>query len=395
MAAQDYSVLIVDHNDVVRERIVRHLDSLGYCVIQCSTAVSALTIAAAQEPDAILCNLKLLSLDGTPLLQLLARDLSVAPVIALSDSNEIDEVLGALRSGACDYINTSALEIDVLDLSVARASDQGALRRENREYRERLEQANSELKTSLRALRQDQQAGRHVQLKMLPPDKKQIGNFTLSHRIVPSLLLSGDFVEYFTVGSHHLVFFIADVSGHGASSAFVTVLLKNLFARKRSDYGHQRDNAVLSPVQMLRRANLELLNTQIGKHVTMCVGVIDQQDNTLCYSVAGHLPLPILTSHGKAQFLEGEGMPVGLFADASYSEQTMALPQEFLLTLFSDGILETLTPDGVIAKESALLECLSRPELDSIEKLSTVLGIDKIDEAPDDIAVLLVSRVSN
>ena len=394
MAAQDHSVLIVDDDNAVRDLIARHLNQQGYDVIVGSSADDAHRLALDSYPDAVFCDVHISNDAGEPLLQVLARDPGIAPIIALSDGNRTDDVLGALRLGAGDYFNTADLDLDVLNLSTARAVEQGALRRENREYRKRLEQINSDLEASLKLLRQDQQAGRHVQLKMLPPAKKAFDDYQFSHHIVPSLLLSGDFIDYFTVGDHHLVFFIADVSGHGASSAFVTVLLKNLFARKRSDFVHRRDEVVRSPAQMLSRANAELLNTQIGKHVTMCVGVIDQRDNSLCYSVAGHLPLPVLTTAGKARYLEGEGMPVGLFEDASYNEQRISLPDDFELALFTDGILETLGVDGVIAQEQVLLARIAETGLGSIEKICTTLGVDKVEEAPDDIAVLLISKVS-
>ena len=59
--------------------------------------------------------------------------------------------------------------------------------------------------------------------------------------------MSGDFTDYFKVGKSKVVFFLADVSGHGSSSAFATVLLKNLFARKRSDYLRRDDKTVIQP----------------------------------------------------------------------------------------------------------------------------------------------------
>jgi sigma-B regulation protein RsbU (phosphoserine phosphatase) len=101
--------------------------------------------------------------------------------------------------------------------------------------------------------RKDQQAGRQVQMRMLPNSPLVIGDYLCSHTIIPSLYLSGDFTDYFTVDDHYLVFFMADVSGHGSSSAFATVLLKNLFARKRSDYLRRNEDTILDRrCEMLR-----------------------------------------------------------------------------------------------------------------------------------------------
>ena len=70
----------------------------------------------------------------------------------------------------------------------------------------------------------------------------------------------------------------------------------------------------------------------------------------------------------------------------------MLLPPKAVLTLFSDGILEVLNPKGVIAKEQYLLEALEDgPE--TADDVIKTFKLDSIEEAPDDIAVLVVSRV--
>ncbi len=127
----------------------------------------------------------------------------------------------------------------------------------------------------MKVLEQDQQAGRQVQMRMLPATPLVLDDYVISHTVIPSLYLSGDFTDYFTVGENFVTFFMADVSGHGSSSAFATVLLKNLFARKRSDFLRRYDDSVLSPVAMLKRANKELLDLGCGKFATMVVGLLD------------------------------------------------------------------------------------------------------------------------
>ncbi len=78
-----------------------------------------------------------------------------------------------------------------------------------------------------------------VQTNMLPVSPWAIDDFKFAHQILLSLYLSGDFVDYFRVDERRVAFYLGDVSGHGASSAFVTVLLKFmttrlLFESKRS-----------------------------------------------------------------------------------------------------------------------------------------------------------------
>src|SRR5690606_5811166 len=136
--------------------------------------------------------------------------------------------------------------------------------------------------------------------------------------IIPSLYLSGDFVDYFRVDEHRIAFYLADVSGHGASSAFVTVLLK--FMTTRLLYEWKRNGVLpeFKPSDVLGHINRGLINCKLGKHVTMLGGVIDLQTGQLTYSIGGHLPLPVLFVDGEAHYLEGRGLPVGLFEEASY-----------------------------------------------------------------------------
>ncbi|HBO14603.1 MAG TPA: response regulator receiver protein, partial [Halieaceae bacterium] len=170
-----------------------------------------------------------------------------------------------------------------------------------------------------------------------------------------------------------------------------TVLLKNLFARKRSDYLRKSDAAVLDPVRMLGLANKELLDLGVGKFATMIVGVLDMASNGLRYAVAGHLPLPVLVSDAGADYLPGEGTAVGMMPDAAFEVQEVPLPESFTLALFSDGILEILPPDNLIEKEAFFLDVF-RQGSESPAALVTRLGLDSVATAPDDIAALFVSK---
>ena len=209
---------------------------------------------------------------------------------------------------------------------------------------------------------------------------------------MPSVYLSGDFVEYVTVGADHVVFFMADVSGHGASSAFVTVLMKNLTARMRSDYSRHDNDDILHPSEFLAQANAELLGTGIGKHATLFYAVLDTQNNRLTYSVAGALPLPLLIANGEARYLEGQGAPVGLFDETNYKEIAVDLPDKFRIMMFSDGILEVLQQESLAKKEAFLLSEAPKMKAD-IESVFNDFNVDDSQQYPDDIALLVVDKI--
>lgn len=324
------------------------------------------------------------------------RELNVqVPVIILSDESRSSGMQRALRLGAHDFFATPVEDQSELFASIERCVRLRSMSRELRRSRQALEATNRELKHTVRVLEQDQQAGRQVQLRMLPTSPMVVGDFMFGHTVIPSLYLSGDFIDYFTVDDHYVVFFMADVSGHGSSSAFATVLLKNLFARKRSDYLRRDEDTILHPVEMLKLANRELLDLGVGKYATMVVGVIDRLANTLLYGVAGHLPLPVLVSDSGAHYLEGEGNAVGMLEEASFTDTLIHLPDTFMLAVFSDGILETLPPKNLVEKEQFFLDIFSQTA-DSPGELVSRLGLDHVETAPDDIAALFVNkRVGN
>jgi sigma-B regulation protein RsbU (phosphoserine phosphatase) len=385
------SILIIDDDDAVRDSIAVYLDEVGYNVHQAGDGEQGVALQQELLPDIVLCDLRMPKKDGISVLREINAASPDTPIIVISGAGEISDVVDALRLGANDYFIKPIKDIDALEKSIGRCLEQVKLRKENSAYREKLEQTNRQLENHLRVLEQDQQAGRHVQMRLLPPSPHTLGPYTFTHRVIPSLYLSGDFVEYILVGDNYINFFIADISGHGASSAFVTAILKDYTAHQRSDYNRHGVHTVIEPITFLQRANNALLDSGIGKHMTMCVGVLDIKANTLRYSTAGHLPEPILVTAQGAKYLPGSGMPVGLFKDAEFNEQTIELPEKFTLYMFSDGILEILPPKQLVDKETALLESMQNAPQD-LDSLIDSFGVDALDEIPDDIAVLMVKR---
>lgn len=386
------NVLVIDDDRSRAEALAVVVAAAGYHVeVVTDVANSNYQLGTNSELDVILCELDLKGVPWGDARRTLSEMEIQVPCIMFSDRAEIDRMMTALRLGASDFFVQPVDDVDALGKSIERCIRQRRMRRELQESRQRLEAANIELRGTVKMLEQDQQAGRQVQLRMLPTTPLVLDNYVFSHTVIPSLYLSGDFTDYFTVGEDHVTFFIADVSGHGSSSAFATVLLKNLFARKRSDFMRRDDDAVMSPVAMLKLANEELLETDVGKFATMVVGSIDMNSNTLSYSIAGHLPQPVLVSDQGAKYLQGEGSAVGIMADVEFEEHRIELPEQFMLALFSDGILEILPPKNLIEKEEYFLDVFEQTA-DSPGDLIPRLGLDNVETAPDDIAALFISK---
>ncbi len=393
-SASQGRILVVDDDAAVRDSLELYLTQSGYRVMTAADGSSGLELMQQYQPDVVLCDLRMPHVDGMSVLKELSRRAEDTPVIVISGAGEMADVVEALRLGARDYFIKPLADMGVLEHAIERSLEEARLRRDNTRYREELEQANRKLASNLRTLEHDHQAGRQMQKRLLPVSPVSFGPYTFRHRIYPSLYLSGDFVEYTLVGEDKVTFFIADIAGHGASSAFVTALLKNFTAHLRSDYrNHGRDN-ILRPRKFLEKMSHDMLRTGIGKHMTMFIGVLDMASNSLLYSVAGLLPLTVLVSPGQApRFLEGKGMAAGMFEAPSFEEYEIDLPETFSLGLFSDGMLELFPPGDLAEKENMLLDMMrGEPKTitDMVEQFG--LGLDDETETPDDIAILLVTR---
>lgn len=391
MSNSPATLLIIDDDEVVRLSLADYLEDSGFNVLQASNGQQGLQIFEREQPDLIICDLRMPQVDGLTLLRRISELSIDTPVLVLSGAGVMSDVVEALRLGAADYLIKPLEDLMVLEHSVNRALDRARLRLENDRYRVKLENTNRELQASLSLLQEDQNAGRHVQMNMLPVTPWETEGLHFAHEIIPSLYLSGDFVDYFRIDEHRVAFYLADVSGHGASSAFVTVLLK--FMTTRLLYESKRNGTLpeFKPSDVLGHINRGLLDCKLGKHVTMLGGVIDETTGTLAYSIGGHLPLPVLHTPEETRFLVGKGLPVGLFQEATYNDHQMALPQRFSLTLFSDGIFDLLPGDNLKEKEHSLPDYVRRAG-GTLAGLSEALNLASVSEMPDDIALLVLSR---
>ncbi len=393
MASRTERILIIDPDEHARSELDRHLEAKGFYARGYPDLAAARGLFEDHIPDAIFVDMTPAAI--SELMDKLGNQNTYIPLIAYSKAETATEVVAALRAGASDFVMKPFTDKLQLDGVLAKLFDRVRINRLNQLYRQELEEANRDLRAGISELRADQRAGRKVQLKMLPDHDQHIGALDFDHLIKPSLYLSGDFLDYFSIDSDKTLVYIADVSGHGASSAFVTVLLRNLTNRLQRNMRRGSSDDILYPNRFLERINTELLDTGLGKHVTVFVGIISASERTLRYAVGAHFPMPILSfDDDNPRFLEGSGLPVGLFENPQWEVYETPLDRSFRLILFSDGILEVIKADNLDEKERRLLELVSGGS-HTIASLSDALSLDEISELPDDIAIVSVTDIKS
>ncbi len=257
----------------------------------------------------------------------------------------------------------------------------------------KVEERTAELAASLEIIEKDEEAGKKIQFKLLPKNNKNLDNIFFTRELFPSLYLSGDFVDYFRIDKRYIGFYIADVSGHGASSAFITVYLKSMISGFIGSYNHNDVNLILKPDMLLNVINQALIKEDLGKYLTIFYGLIDLQTNTLDYSTGGQFPFPIFIDKKEKKFLQIKGPPVGLLKVAKYKKESLQLPDDFSIMFMSDGILEILLDKSLKEQEQELLDMLSFDT--SVSELVDKIGIKNGRPLPDDITILNVRRISD
>ena len=391
MSAPPARILTIDDEDLVREILTAYLEDSGFEVIQASDGQTGIELIGRELPDLVLCDLRMPGMDGLQVLAAVTRDFPELPILVVSGLGGMSDAIQALKLGAWDYVTKPIEDMAVLEHAINHALERARLRRENREHRERLEVVNEQLRQTLRRLQEDEVAARRIQFQLLPENNKQYRNYRFSRHLLTSQYLSGDFVDYFAIDGDHLGFYIADVSGHGVSSAFVTVMLKSYMGRYRELHRQNRDKGILNPAETLSRLNREIFGCRMDKYLTMFYGVIHWSSNQLRYSNGGQFPFPILFDGEQSGYVGRKSLPVGLFDFASYQTGCLDLPRRFVLALISDGILETLPQATLRDKQAFLLEQIRDTDLD-IENLIQALGLDQVGPLPDDVTLLLIKR---
>lgn len=383
-------IVVADDTDVVRDVVVRVLGNFGYTCFPAMDGLEALRLVRRENPDLLLCDLRMPNLDGLGVLKQVRQEYPDLPVIVMSGEGLLDDAIGALQLGAWDYVSKPVASA-TLRHAVSKALEKAALIEENRRQRAELEAINRELRASLVLLAAEEDAGRQIQLRMLPRDRQNFGAYQFTRDVVPSTFLSGDFIDAFAIDDRHWGFYLADVSGHGVSSALVTVLLRTFVQRQVASYVRSNDTLIMSPAQLLMRLNQEMSHEDLDKHLTIFYGIIDLVDDTLLYANAGHFPWPILCANGTTQELEQPGLPVGLSPSARYENRVLPLPSQASLAVFSDGLLEVLPQSTLDGKLAFLRSFFGRPGV-TVEQVRFELGLQHGAFLPDDVAILIVQR---
>ncbi|NOX35500.1 MAG: response regulator [Deltaproteobacteria bacterium] len=145
-------ILVIDDEIYIRDSVIGFLEDFGFEVIDAENGRTGLERFEKENPDLVLCDLRMPEMDGLEVLAEVAKNNPKTPIIIVSGAGNISDTVEALRLGAWDYIIKPIQDMNVLYHAVSKAFERAQLIREKHQYQKDLEKANKELKVSLETL---------------------------------------------------------------------------------------------------------------------------------------------------------------------------------------------------------------------------------------------------
>jgi sigma-B regulation protein RsbU (phosphoserine phosphatase) len=330
-------ILVVDDNPDNVELARAVVESAGYTALTAVDGIEALERVKESLPDLILLDVMMPRLDGMGVLEALRANpaTSQIPVIMLTAKAAVADRVAGLRLGADDYVPKpfSAEEL------VARI--QTLLKRS-----EKLRYLNPLMGVlgdwfsarGVERLSRELEVAREIQMSLLPPVPPPTGGIGLGAVLHSSEMVSGDFYDFLPAPDGTLGIAVGDVSGKGIPAALLMVMVRTLFRVTAAE--------VDRPGRVLERINRYLCrDIPPSMFVTMFFCRLGT-DRRLVYGDAGHVKPILLRAGQPPRVLEAEGTILGATEEALFDERTVQLEPGDLVALYTDGVVESIGPDG-------------------------------------------------
>jgi sigma-B regulation protein RsbU (phosphoserine phosphatase) len=240
------------------------------------------------------------------------------------------------------------------------------------------------------SLKGDLEIARDIQLAMLPRGVKTAGDASVCGMTRPANTVGGDFYDILPLGDGRVVLAVGDVAGKGSPAALLMALLLAML-RTLVDEG-------LESARLLERLNVQVArHSPASRFITVSYGIYDPASGRFEYVNAGHLPPLIRRRDGHFERLDGNGLALGMFDQATYESRAVTIDPGDLLVLYSDGITEAEDPSGRAFDESGLEQVITQSAAGDPESIGhAVLGaVDAHADGMrlcDDLTVLVLAR---
>ena len=154
MNNKNRKVLVIDDEKMIGNTIGNFLEISGYNVDYAANGEDGLKLFKEIKHDIVLTDFSMRGMNGLDVLKQVENDSPDTPVIVISGSAGMSDIIDVLKSGAWDYFTKPIHDFALLEHSVEKCLERASLMRENAEHRENLEilvqQRTEEPKSSLK-----------------------------------------------------------------------------------------------------------------------------------------------------------------------------------------------------------------------------------------------------
>jgi signal transduction histidine kinase len=142
-------ILIVDGSPSIGNSLADHLTGIGYDTFVIENGGEALAKTKSQLFDAILIDLQIRQPDGLSVISKLVDESPDLPVIAVSGTGVLHDVVEAMRIGAWDHITKPIEDMNAVAVVLERVLDKADLIAERDRYQQEIERLNRSLETEV------------------------------------------------------------------------------------------------------------------------------------------------------------------------------------------------------------------------------------------------------
>jgi sigma-B regulation protein RsbU (phosphoserine phosphatase) len=181
-------------------------------------------------------------------------------------------------------------------------------------------------------LERDIAMAREVQLRLLPAEAPSHPHADMAVRFLPARTIGGDLYDFLDYGPNRTAIVLGDVSGKAAPAALFAALVSGIM---RSAATQQPE-----PARMLTLLNDALQERKLdSQYVTMLFALWNDDNQTLQVANSGAVQ-PVFCRAGESLPVKAEGFPLGMFANVTYEEFSVATQPGDAIVFVSDGILD-------------------------------------------------------
>jgi len=178
-----------------------------------------------------------------------------------------------------------------------------------------------------------------IQRSLLLKELPELPGFEIAALCRSAHEVGGDFYDILKLSEDTALLVIADVMGKGVLAAMFAAILRAVL-RATPELNRQ-------PAALLARVNQLLFDELSGvdMFITAQLVFVDATARKLIVGSAGHCPLLVADGSG-VKSLSPEGMPLGILPDTVFTSETVDLPLNCRVLLYTDGLTEAMDAEG-------------------------------------------------